>query len=137
MAVHESWWREYHGLKKNNNKRREMDIELETGQILMEIKPGYQTSYNSLLKNKIGGNVDLVLDGKDTELYIPITDSASRRFEDKLNRKQSDYYLLRLDSERSSEYSQKIQTIADRYKKKYGLKIQILYNYDNLKLETM
>ncbi len=136
MAVHESWWREYHGLKKNNNKRREMDIELETGQILMEIKPGYQTSYNSLLKNKIGGNVDLVLDGKDTELYMP-EKSSGRRVESKLHEKQSEYYLIRFDQELNPEMYDRIKSKIYDYKNRYGIKVKLLFNIKKPFLEEV
>jgi len=135
VALHKSWRRAFDAAGKG--QRRIMRAELETGMLIMKDRKPHTVLFNAELRNLIGGDVDMVLDGNNTELYIPQKGTAARAFGDKLHKGQSDYYLFRLDYKLSDNDWHDMLKFAERYNFKYEYKIKILHNYDTPKLKDI
>lgn len=140
VAEHKSWRSSYP--TKRKNEREDLDIERDTSHLLAQI--GHEALLNADIKNKIGGNVDIVFDGNYTDLKT--TSSVNpRKFEHLLSNSknaegtfQSDFFIIRSNSEMDEITKQRAITKARIQNSRHPeITAYILFTKPILKLEKI
>ena len=131
-AVHESWFNEYNRVKRNKNAWKIMDNELTIGRELSEL--GNKALFNLNEKNKAGGPVDIIFNGRPTDIKTPVS-FTNRTLERQLDFKQSDHFIIALNKQ-IPDYERAVNKVKERLEYHPGATVY-LFDRNNSTLEKL
>jgi len=134
VALHRTWRSRYQDFEDGHDVREDMKAELEVGKVLKE--NGSEVRYTRKAKNLTGeGDVDMIWDGKKTEIKTP-TKFHAGALNRPLDARQSDHFLIALNeplNQPEAAERRLARWMADNPEKE----VSVLHLYDENRLEDI